>query len=78
MTAQISDLVVYRRKPHTIAGINGSGLFDPAMHGVRPAMISTACWRGFHCTYEVADGSLLLTKVNLGLGGGRPEPCGAG
>jgi len=68
MTAQISDVVVYRGKPHGIAGVNGSGLFDPREHGIRPTMISTACWRGYHCTYEVAEGSLLLTTVNLGLG----------
>jgi hypothetical protein len=68
MTAQISGVVVYRGKPHNIAGINGSGLFDPSEHGLRPVMISTACWRGYHCTYEVADRSLLLTAVNIGLG----------
>jgi hypothetical protein len=68
MTAQISDQVVYHGKPHSLAGINGSGLFDPSEHGIRPVMISTACWRGYHCTYEVADGSLLLTAVNIGLG----------
>jgi hypothetical protein len=67
MTAQISDVVFYRDNPFSLAGVNGSGLFDQAEHGVRPAMISTACWRGYHCTYEVADGSLLLTKVNIGL-----------
>jgi hypothetical protein len=67
MTAQISDVVVYRGKPHCIAGINGAGLVNPAEHGITPVMISTACWRGFHCTYEVAEGALLLTKVNIGL-----------
>jgi hypothetical protein len=69
MTAQISDVVGYRGKPHSIAGINGSGLFDPAEHGIQPVMISTACWRGYRCTYEV-DGSLFLTKVDIGLGEG--------
>jgi hypothetical protein len=69
MTAQISDVVVYLGKPHSVAGINGAGLFNPADHGISPVMISTACWRGFHCTYEVADGSLLLTRVNIGLAG---------
>jgi hypothetical protein len=68
MTAQISDAVVYRGKPHNIAGINGSGQFDPTQQGIRPVVISSACWRGYHCTYEVADGSLLLTRVNIGLG----------
>jgi hypothetical protein len=67
MTAQISYVVVYRGKPHCIAGINGKGLFDPAEHGLKPVVISTACWRGYHCTYEIADGSLLLTQLNIGL-----------
>jgi hypothetical protein len=67
MTAQISDEVTYRGKPHSIAGINGSGLFDPSRHGIKPVMISTACWRGYHCTYEVAGGFLFLTRVNIGL-----------
>ena len=68
MTAQISDTFRYRNKPRTLAGINGSGLFDPAQQGIKAVGWSTACWRGYHCTYEVADGSLFLTNVNLGLG----------
>ena len=67
MMAQISDSVLDRKKPCTIAGINGSGLFDPAEHGIRPVMISTACWRGYHCAYEVADEALFLIEVHLGL-----------
>src|SRR5262245_43548610 len=67
MTAQTSDKVFYRDTAFSVAGVNGSGLFEPSEYGIRPAMISTACWRGYHCTYEVAGGSLLLAKVNLGL-----------
>jgi hypothetical protein len=78
MTAQISDVVVYRGKPHTIAGVNGSGLFDPSDHSIQPIMISTACWRGYHCTYEVAEGSLLLTKLNIGLGEADRATAGRG
>lgn len=67
MTAQISDTFRYGSKPRSLAGINGSGLFDPAQYGVKAVGWSTACWRGYHSTYEVADGWLFLTKVNLGL-----------
>jgi hypothetical protein len=67
MTAQMSDTFVYREKPFSLAGINGSGLFDPAQQGVKAVGWSTACWSGFHCSYEVADTSLFLTQVNLGL-----------
>ncbi|MFO0826166.1 MAG: hypothetical protein U0792_24125 [Gemmataceae bacterium] len=68
MTAQISDTFRYRKKPRSLAGVNGSGLFDPAQQGVKAVGWSTACWRGFHCSYEVVDGALFLTQVNLGLG----------
>jgi hypothetical protein len=67
MTAQISDTFRYRGKPRSLAGINGTGLFDPAQQGVQAVGWSTACYRGFYCTYEVADGSLFLVQVNLGL-----------
>lgn len=69
MTAQISDTFRYRKKPRSLAGVSGAGLFEPIQQGVQAVGWSTACWRGFHCSYEVADGSLLLTQVNLGLGG---------
>jgi hypothetical protein len=68
MTAQISDKFRYRGKPHALAGVNGSGLFEPSQQGIKEFGWSSACWRGFHCSYEVADGALFLTQVNLGLG----------
>jgi hypothetical protein len=68
MTAQISDTIRYRKKPRALAGINGAGLFNPAQHGIKSAAISTACWRGYFCTYDVEDGALFLTEVHLGLG----------
>jgi hypothetical protein len=68
MTAQISDTVRYLGKDCSLAGINGTGLFDPADVGVVAYGWSSACWRGFYCGYEVAEGSLLLSQVHLGLG----------
>jgi hypothetical protein len=67
MTAQISDVVVYRKSDYALARVNGTGLFQPADHGFTPGEISSACWRGFYCAYEVADGSLFLTRVYVGL-----------
>src|SRR5262245_3848850 len=67
MTAQISDRFHYRRKSRALAGVKGSALFNPAQQGIKAVGWSTACWRGFHCSYEVADGCLFLTQVNLGL-----------
>ena len=67
MTAQISDTVNFQKRVYNVAGIAGEGLFDPIEHGVEPVASSTACWRGYHCSYEISDGILLLRSVNLGL-----------
>lgn len=67
MTAQVPDVVVYRGAAESIAGIAGSGLFDPRGLGLPLQAISSACWRGFHCEYAVADGALYLRRLNLGL-----------
>jgi hypothetical protein len=67
MTAQINDTVFYLRREYAIAGINGSGLFDPEEHGISPVMISTACWRGYYCAYQVAEGMLRLKQLHIGL-----------
>ena len=68
MTAQISDKFRYRDKARALAGINGSGLFNPRQYGIQPIMLSTACYRGYYCAYEIADDALFLTEVHLGLG----------
>lgn len=68
MTAQISDSVVYRGRTFTLAGINGTGLFEPSQHGFRPLSLSTDCRRGFYCTYEVVDASLRLKDAYIVLG----------
>ena len=68
MTAQISDKCLYRERSFSLAGVRGAGLFDPERHGIRPSWFSSACWRGFNCVYAIADGALILTQVNLGLG----------
>ena len=78
MTAQISDKFRYGRKSHSLAGINGSGLFDPAQHGIMPIPHSTNCWRGYYCTYEVRGGALLLTEVHLSLGEGDQAAAARG
>lgn len=67
MTAQISDTIIYTNKLFSIAGVNGAGLFNPADYGIEPVITSTACYRGFCCTYTVVDKFLQLNKVDLGL-----------
>jgi hypothetical protein len=67
MTAQVNDSILYRLEKYAIAGINGAGLFQPEDHGITPVAISTGCWRGYYCTYEVVDASLRLKQLHIGL-----------
>ncbi|MGL4421257.1 MAG: hypothetical protein ACRCZF_11370 [Gemmataceae bacterium] len=76
MTAQVPDRVEYRGKTYSIAGTNGKGLFDPTAHGLKPTMRSTACWRGFICTYAVVNGRLMLFNLAIGLKDSNPPLFG--
>lgn len=67
MTAQISDTVVYRARTFTLAGINGTGLFEPSEHGIDPDNVFSDCRRGFYCTYEVQDAAFLLRDAYIHL-----------
>ncbi len=68
MTAQIPDRLCYACRQFLVIGTRGDGLFDPARFGLKVRMISTACHRGFHCSYAVdAEGRLLLQEAYRGL-----------
>ena len=71
MTAQIADIVFYRGKPYSLAGISGEReLFDPGSHGMKARGTCTACGRGYHCTYAIGDGGQLILRdlaINLEL-----------
>ncbi len=67
MTAQINDTCFHRKIRFEVAGISGSGLFEPASIGVNTVMMSTACWRGYIAHYSILDGELFLTRLQIGL-----------
>jgi len=69
-------MVVYQGRELSLAGVKGEGLFDPTDHGLKPVMISTACWRGFVCTYEVVEVRLRLRDLEIGLDDDQVELCG--
>ncbi len=77
MTAQQSDTIVWRRREYALAEADGEPLFDPADHGLEVRMISTACWRGFICRYEVDDGELVLRALTVGMDEPPAELFGA-
>ncbi|MCW2917788.1 MAG: hypothetical protein JWN52_5856 [Actinomycetia bacterium] len=58
---------MYRGDTYSLTGVNGDGLFSPDSSGLTVQAFSTACWRGYVCDYEVSEGGLTLTGVDIGL-----------
>lgn len=67
MTGQIPDEVRYAGTCYQLTAVEGTGLFDPADHGLAAQPLSSACWRGFHCVYTVDGDRFLLDTVTIGL-----------
>lgn len=65
MTAQFCDIVTYEGEGYDLAGISGSGLFDPGEHGMEPTSWCTACWRGYTAAYKVEDDTLFLDRLSV-------------
>lgn len=63
MTAQITDIYRFRNTDWSMLGISGTGLFEPDQVGIRPTMMSTACYRGYFCTYDVTETGLFLSNL---------------
>ena len=60
------DRVELEGRSYSLAGVSGGPLFEPATAGLRPIMMSTACWRGYVATYRVVDGRLMLSELLVG------------
>ena len=72
MTAQIADTVLYQGERYHLVG--GGPLYDPRQDGMEPSMFSTACWRGYICTFAVTGNGLLLHELTLHVAGGAFRP----
>ncbi len=60
-------MVVYRGSAYQVTGVEGEGLFDPRPFGIDPWPISTACWRGYYCSYSMEGDELRLVDLHIGL-----------
>jgi hypothetical protein len=68
VTAQVPDFVLVDGVEYALAGVSGERLFDPSEHGIEPRAMSSACWRGYVCWYELAAEQLLLSRLVVGGG----------
>lgn len=69
MTAQIDDRVRLDddAEDWSLSAVAGGPLFAPDSVGLRPVMISTACWRGWYARYHVRE-ALVVEQLDVGLG----------
>lgn len=65
MTAQAWDIVIYKGEDFALCSFSGGEPFHPQVYGFRPFGTSTACWRGYICTYEVVSDRLALLSLDI-------------
>lgn len=65
MTAQLSDIFIYKGKEYWLIGGEGEGLAKPQDFGMKPVWIHTACYRGFYSAYEITDDGIFLKEMTL-------------
>lgn len=65
MTAQVPDKFLFKGEEYVLIGVKGGKLIFPEQFGMTPEMITTACYRGFHCNYELTGEALYLRELTL-------------
>lgn len=66
MTAQIPDYYIYKNDEYKIVALSKSMNFNPQNYGIIPEeWISTACYRGYWCTYCIEDKILYLKNLSV-------------
>ena len=52
MTVQIGDIYNYNEQEYVCIKRNAD-VFNPCDYGFEPSWISSVCWRGYWCEYEI-------------------------
>lgn len=65
MTAQAADSVLYDDRQFSMCAFKGDSLFVPLEYQLKPVGHSTACYRGFQCTYRIDKKQLTLHNLTL-------------
>ena len=69
MTAQMPDFYKYNGKEYSLVAISEALNFKPQDYGFEPRPISTDCWRGYWCDYNMSDDELMLQNLYICLEG---------
>lgn len=65
MTAQIGEIVKYKRKKFELSGLTDPIPFNPLQFGLRPYMTHTANYDGFIRTFKISNSGLFLEKLEV-------------
>ncbi|HVZ78249.1 MAG TPA: hypothetical protein VG818_09745 [Gemmatimonadaceae bacterium] len=74
MTTQILDTVDFNGVTYGVFGVQGGLPFTPQQFGMTPAMLHTACYRGYHVHYALGDAGLRLRELTVQERDGRYVP----
>ena len=76
MTEQIRDGYLYDNECYVLSEHTGMAAFSPRDYGMIPEMIHTACRKGYHADFEIANGVLYLRRLTIRDRNGRYYPLG--
>lgn len=66
MTRQISDIIKMNKKEHEIAAASDfNALLKIEDFGFEPAVMHTACYKGYYVDFKVENGVLLLDNLTI-------------
>ena len=67
MTGQMSDDFLYQNEKYVLAGVSGTGLFNPEDYDMFPYSSCTACWRGYLVSYAIVNDKLVVQTLDVNL-----------
>lgn len=63
MTAQVGDKIRNLDSRFNVWALSIPIDFSPEVFGITPGVLTTACWRGFWCEYQIKEGSFYLKTL---------------
>jgi hypothetical protein len=72
VTTQVTDSALFQGDRFLVCGANGTELVEPSQFGLKPAMPSTACYRGWMAEYLLIGQQLQLADLYVFHDAGLP------
>lgn len=74
MTAQIGDRFTYKKEGYSVVAISNPIGFNPMNYGIKTMAVSSACWAGYWCVYDITEDGIFLKNLYINsLNGEYPD-----